>query len=221
MNILLIDDDPVYCDQLRNRMSHFCKVRSFSNSVDPLCEEAVEEAFASDAILIDLKMSRMDGISLFKKLQDKGGVLPPVLILTENESKDFRLMAFREGVDDFVNKDSSEEELFLRIKKALDNSKTHASSFSGLVLNHGDMSCQLEGKSVELTRIEFQILKILLCAIDHKVLKPDLVNKIWKHKKVSAHTLNTHVYNLNSKLKKWERMISIGTTGVVHITLKS
>tara|TARA_Y100001935_G_C17304256_1_gene511235 strand:+ start:1198 stop:1863 length:666 start_codon:yes stop_codon:yes gene_type:complete len=220
MNILLIDDDPSYCNQFQSRMSPFCEVQPLNEISEPIESLTRELVMSADAILIDLKMPGIDGITLYKRFREIENNIPPVLILTEYESKDFRLMAYREGIDDFINKDATAEEIFLRIKKALDHSRSHLSNFSGLILNHGDMSCQLDGKSVELTRIEFQILKTLLCAPDHRVSKPDLVNRIWKHKKVSAHTLNTHVYNLNSKLKTWDRVISIGTTGIVHISPK-
>lgn len=144
--------------------------------------------------------------------------MPPTLILTENDNRDYRLMAFREGVDDFLNKDATGEEIFLRIRKAMQHSKAQDLIHSNLRLSHMNMSCQVDGVSIDLTRIEFQILKLVLASPENKIVKKDLVNEIWKNKKVSAHTLNTHVYNLNLKLKGWDQGISVGSNGVVQLT---
>lgn len=218
MNILLIDDDQVFCSQFEFKMSAFFKVRPVNRLLGLFDNGLSEEVRKADAILIDLKMPQMDGISLYKKLKERGASLPPTLILTENESKEYRLMAFKEGVDDFINKDASSEEIFLRIRKALQNSKAQDLLYDNLKLSHLNMSCQVNGTNVELTRTEFHILKLILGSPENKIVKHDLVKSIWKNKKVSAHTLNTHVYNLNLKLKHWNNGISVGNNGVVHLS---
>jgi DNA-binding response OmpR family regulator len=215
---LLIDDDQIFCSQFESKMSGYCKVRPLTHFLGTVDEGLKSEILSSDAVLIDLKMPQIDGISLFRRFKEKGFVMPPTLILTENDSKDFRLMAFREGVDDFINKDATGEEIYLRIKKALQHSKTQDLVQGSLRLSHLNMSCQVHGENVELTRIEFQILKLVLAATENKILKKDLVAEIWKNKKVSAHTLNTHAYNLNLKLKSWECGISVGSNGIVHLS---
>lgn len=217
MNILLIDDDQIFCNQFEFKMSSYCKVRPITHFMGSMDESLQEELKNADALLIDLRMPQIDGLSLFRRLKEKGFPLPPTLILTENDNKDYRLMAFREGVDDFVNKDATAEEIFLRIKKALQHSKSQDLLHTNLRLSHLNMSCQVDGRSVELTRIEFQILKLVLGSPENKIFKKDLVSEIWKNKKVSAHTLNTHVYNLNLKLKNWDHGISVGSNGVVHL----
>lgn len=217
MNILLIDDDQVFCSQFEFKMSSYCKVRPITHFMGSMDDSLKAELKNADALLIDLKMPQIDGLSLFRRLKEKGYSLPPTLVLTENDNKDYRLMAFREGVDDFVNKDATAEEIFLRIKKALQHSKSQDLLHTNLRLSHLNMSCQVDGKSVELTRIEFQILKLVLASPENKIFKKNLVSEIWKNKKVSAHTLNTHVYNLNLKLKDWDHSISVGSNGVVHL----
>jgi|FLYM01.1.fsa_nt_gi DNA-binding response OmpR family regulator len=217
MNILLIDDDQVFCNQFEFKMSNFCKVRPVTHFIGSMDDGLKDELKGADALLIDLKMPQIDGISLYRRLKERGYSLPPTLILTENDNKDYRLMAFREGVDDFLSKDASGEEIFLRIRKAMQHSKSQDLVHGSLRLSHMNMSCQVNNQNVELTRIEFQILKLVLASSENKILKKDLVSEIWKNKKVSAHTLNTHVYNLNLKLKMWEHGISVGSNGVVHL----
>ncbi len=218
MNILLIDDDPTFCNQFTFNMSAFCNVRSICQVLGSMEEDFRNEIQSADALLVDLKMPQMDGISLVRRLKERGLSLPPTLILTENDNTEFRLLAFREGVDDFINKNASGEEVYLRIKKALQHSKAQDLVFNNLRLSHLNMSCQVDDLNVELTRIEFQILKLVLSSPENKIIKKDLVAEIWKNKKVSAHTLNTHVYNLNLKLKNWGYSISVGSNGVVHLS---
>lgn len=217
MNVLLIDDDQVFCSQFEDKMSGFCKVRPITNFLGSSEEVVRQELIKADVLMIDLKMPQIDGISLYRRLKERGYSVPPTIILTENDNRDYRLMAFREGVDDFINKDATGEEIFLRIRKAMQHSKVQDLIHGNLKLSHMNMSCQVDGTNVDLTRIEFQILKLVLASPENKIIKKTLVDEIWKNKKVSSHTLNTHVYNLNLKLKCWDYGISVGSNGVVQL----
>lgn len=118
-----------------------------------------------DLLILDLMLPGMDGTQICKTLRHESDM--PIIMLTAKSEESDRIMGLELGADDYVIKPFSPGELVARAKAVLrrvEGNVRQAKTLAGgnIVLNLTDYSCQVDGKTVELSKIQFNLLAVLL-----------------------------------------------------------
>jgi two-component system, OmpR family, response regulator ChvI len=163
--IALVDDDRNILTSVSIALeAESYRVTTYSDGVSALQEF---EASPPDLAILDIKMPRMDGMELLRRLRKKSNM--PVIVLTSKEDEADELSSFKFGADDFIRKPFSLRLLIERIKILLRRAIPETSPSSGEVKpSAGPLDidperhvCTWKGKPVTLTVTEFLILQAL------------------------------------------------------------
>ena len=135
-----------------------------------------------DAIVLDLMLPRMDGITLCRKLRNECNINVPILIITARDSLEDKIIGLEAGADDYLVKPFSLDELLARLR-ALGRRQRGELSQTQRV---GDLEMDLVSRTVkrgarliELTNREFALLEFLVQASPRTVTKTAIVEHVW------------------------------------------
>ena len=209
--ILICDDEPDIVSALKIYLeSEGFQVVSASNgreAVDTLKEQADIKL-----ILMDVMMPVMDGIAAMAEIRTFSNV--PIIMLTAKSEDADKVMGLTIGADDYVTKPFNPVELMARVKSQIRRYTLLGAStgkveedgsvlaIGGIELNDKSKEVTLDGEIVNLTPLEFDILKLLMT---HKgeVLSPrDIYEKVWNETVIGAEsTVAVHIRHLREKLE--------------------
>jgi len=184
MRLLLIEDDNDLVRLLKKDLEN----AGFAVDV---ANEGVEAEFLGfeaiyDCAILDLDLPLRSGLEVLKNWREKGNTLP-VLILTARDAWHEKVDGFKAGADDYLAKPFHTEELLMRIKALLHRVNQHSAGLlqvAGFSLDEEKQRVTTtEGVIIELTGIEFKLLRYLL-------LHPEKI--------ISKSTLTEHIYDANS-----------------------
>jgi len=117
-----------------------------------------------DVVVLDLRLPTLDGREVLRMLRDRGNAVP-VLVLTAQDTVDFKVQALRMGADDYVTKPFALEELLARVEALGRRPKAITPPVlrvADLVLDTGSREVQRGGESIELTPKEYAVLEYLM-----------------------------------------------------------
>lgn len=173
--------------------------------------QAVEKIkeFKPDLILLDLMLPDADGLDICKSLKKDTQLSSiPVIMLTAKGTEMDRIVGFELGADDYIVKPFSTRELVLRIKAILSRLSTNLDTSPPDVIRHGlivmDVSrhmVQVNGKDIELTATEFNLLHEFMTNIGRVRTREVLLDRVWGYSFDGyARTVDTHIRRLRQKL---------------------
>jgi len=169
-----------------------------------------------DLIVLDLMLPGMDGFEVCRVLKGAAETRAvPVIMLTAKGEEIDKVVGFELGADDYLTKPFSPRELLLRAKavlrrtqKAEGGEETPQLRFGELLLDLARHKVWLSGKEVELTAIEFKLLRYLLETKGRVQTRDTLLDKVWGYDAfVTTRTVDTHVKRLREKLGKFENYV--------------
>lgn len=177
--------------------------------------EALEKALAQqyDCILLDVMMPEKDGMEVLQELREKK-IMTPVILLTAKGEESDRVSGFESGADDYIVKPFSPREVVLRVKAILRRSVAFpgavASSaskdlvvFPQLTIDHDAHRVTAEGKEVNLTPKEYELLYFLAKSPDKVFDREQLLKEVWHYEFFGdLRTVDTHVKRLREKLSR-------------------
>lgn len=170
-----------------------------------------------DLIVADIMMPVMDGYELVRHLRDNNEKVP-VLFLTAKMAFDDKKTGYELGIDDYVTKPIDYEELILRIKALLrrsnisDRMKIKIGNFE---MDENNYSVLYNGKSIELTKKEFELLFKLLSYPNRVITKIQILSDVWGYESNSSEdTIKTHINKIRNKLKNVEEFEIISVKGL-------
>ena len=185
-----------------------------SGGFEVSCFETGEELFFAlkektpSVILLDIMLTGRDGISILKELKNnKNTAYIPVIMLTAKSSEVDKVLGLSEGADDYIAKPFGVLELIARIKavtrRAPQNDKTN-----NFIITAGDITIDPEkhivtvnGKVVELTYKEFEILYFLMVNKGYAISRERLLDNIWGYSYIGeTRTVDMHIKSLRQKL---------------------
>jgi len=180
MRILLAEDE----EDLSRALCAILKHEKYS--VDAVCdgEAALDyiETEIYDAIILDVMMPKLDGISVLRAARERG-ISTPVLLLTAKSEIEDKVEGLDAGADDYVTKPFSAKELLARIRSAL---RRRTESFAPLSINLGNTTLDLRRfeisaneKSTPLSNKEFQITEMLMSNPGIVISQERFMEKIW------------------------------------------
>jgi len=172
-------------------------------------EEAVELAREGkfDLIILDLMMPKIDGLQACMRIREFSNV--PIIMLTAKSEDADKLMGFECGADDYVTKPFNILELKARVR-ALLRRAAGTQRNRGAVLTAGDLSLNTEervairdGKTVDLTAKEYDLIELLMRNPRRVYSRENLMNVVWGYAYAGDYrTVDVHIRRLREKLEK-------------------
>ncbi|HJX57158.1 MAG TPA: response regulator transcription factor [Thiobacillus sp.] len=179
MRILVVEDEPTLAAQLAEG------VREAGYAVD-VAHNGLDAHFMGDtesfdAVVLDLGLPQMDGITVLKKWRAAGRTMP-VLILTARDNWHEKVAGIDAGADDYLTKPFHMEELLARLRALIRRAGGHASAelaCGPVTLDTRNNRVTVEGRALTLTSHEYRVLAYLMHHAGEVVSRSDLVEHIY------------------------------------------
>jgi len=179
--ILVIDDEP----NIVNLITAYLKPEGYEvyTADDGLSGLKAARSFKPDLIVLDVMLPGIDGIELLTRLRRETDVY--VIMLTARTEETDRVIGLSVGADDYVIKPFSPRELVARIKAALRRINSDPSlnkdvlSFKHIRIDIPGRQITLDDQPIELTTIEFDLLKVLARNRGRVLTREQLLEKVW------------------------------------------
>ena len=179
--ILVIDDEP----GIVKLISAYLKPEGYEVLTASDGESGLKaaRAFKPDLILLDIMLPGLDGIELLSRLRRESDVY--VILLTARTEETDKVVGLTVGADDYVTKPFSPREVVARIKAALRRIKAGASpadeilSFEHVRIDTGARTVSVDDQPVELTAIEFDLLRAIAENRGRVLTREQLLEKVW------------------------------------------
>ncbi|HEY4997975.1 MAG TPA: response regulator [Usitatibacter sp.] len=155
-----------------------------------------------DLILLDLMLPGMGGLEVFRAVRAIADI--PVVMVTALVEEVDRLVGLELGADDYICKPYSPREVVARVKAVLRRgAREREEKAAGLVLDESRYEALLDGVLLDLTPVEFRLLKTLSSRPGRIFPRAELLDSLYAdHRIVADRTVDSHVKNLRRKLEK-------------------
>lgn len=199
--ILVVEDESdlqeIIMFNLRSEGYHVLTVSS--------AEEAMNLDLGTfDLFLFDVMMGGISGFKLADIIRSELKLETPIIFVTAKDAENDLLTGFSLGADDYIRKPFSIVELKARVKAVLGRSKTSESasliSIGPVTMDLARKEVKLNDRVIDLTRKEYQILKILIDNRDRFVPREIILESVWSDTYVSERTVDVHVARLRKRL---------------------
>jgi len=206
--ILIVDDEKNIVDILKFNLKKegFTTIEAYDG------EQAVELAFNEnpDLILLDVMLPKMDGFTVCRKLRQS--LTTPIIMLTAKEEEVDKVLGLELGADDYITKPFSQRELMARIKANIrrtameEVAATRAASIiqaKDLVIDCDRYEVKRDGKVIELTLREFELVKFLAMHPGQIFTRESLLEKVWGYEYYGdVRTVDVTVRRVREKLER-------------------
>lgn len=203
--ILVVEDEESLVVTLRDRLaSEGYAVETVSDG-EAAFETALHGRF--DAILLDVALPKKNGFDICRDLRQQR-VHTPILMLTARGQVIDRVLGLKLGADDYLTKPFDAAELLARVEALLRRSGTMHSdaavySFGDVQVDFRSAAVHREGQPVDLSGLEFKLLRYF---VEHRgalVTRDELLEKVWSYNSMPVtRTVDVHVASLRQKLEK-------------------
>ncbi|CCJ33375.1 MULTISPECIES: winged helix-turn-helix domain-containing protein [Caloramator] len=203
--ILLIDDELHIIELLKyNLETNGYKVFYALNGKEGL-KLAIEKK--PDLILLDIMLPEMDGFDVCKELKKNESISNiPIIMLTAKSEEFDKILGLELGADDYITKPFSVRELLARVKVVLRRNskeeKKNVVQIHDLKLDFDKHEVLKDGKKIELTLKEFELLKLLILNKGKVLTRDFLLDKVWGYEYYGeTRTVDVHVRHLRQKIE--------------------
>lgn len=200
--VFLVEDEV----KLRNEMSILLERNGYKSIISDDYENIIEEIlnFQPDLIILDLNLPVYDGFYICKEVRKKSDI--PVIVVTSSKSDLDELDVLNLGADDFISKPFNPRILLARISSVLKRSSGEKTSVTiahkGAVLDVLKGTVYHNGNSIELTKNEIGILKILMDNKGNIIPRNEIISNLWEMSEfVEDSTLTVNINRLRKKLE--------------------
>jgi len=204
--LLIVDDEPAIIKGLK-----------FSLEQDGYLIDAAydgEEAIEMfkngeyDLVVLDVMLPKLDGFKVLQRIREKSDV--PVIMLTAKGEDMDRILGLEYGADDYLTKPFNILELKARIKAVLrrinsskEKEEEETIRFKNMVINLANRSVTIDGKDVNLTAKEFDLLKLFASNPGKVYSRENLLETVWKYDYLGdLRTVDVHIRRLREKIEK-------------------
>ena len=159
-----------------------------------------------DAIVLDLMLPGMDGLSVCRKLREEARRDTPLLMLTARDTQQDKISGLDAGADDYLVKPFDIRELEARLRALVRRRRGSIASetlrVADLSLDTGTLEVQRGGQRLTLTPIALRMLTVLMRASPRVVSRTDLEREVWGDLLPDSDTLRSHLYTLRKTIDK-------------------
>ncbi len=179
MRILLVEDEPDISRQLRAALGD----AGYVVDIAPDGEEGqfLGETEPYDAVILDLGLPKVDGVSVLERWR-RAGLSTPVLILTARGGWSDKVAGFDAGADDYLTKPFHTEELLARLRALLRRAAGHAQPMltcGDLRLDPKAARATVNGEPLRLTSLEYRLLHYMMMHGDRVISRTELVEHLY------------------------------------------
>lgn len=203
--ILLIEDDQSIFEMIQERFQQWTfevvGPKDFQKVMDYFFEEKPQ------LVIIDIQLPAFDGFHWCREIRAHSKV--PIIFLSSRDHPMDMVMAMQMGADDFVQKPFHMEVLIAKVQALLrrtyDYSEEQADiiRWNDAIIDYSKGIISINNQSIELTKNELYILRVLVQQVDHIVSRDELMRKLWDDERfVNDNTLSVNVNRLRQKLEE-------------------
>ncbi|MEO5338381.1 MAG: response regulator transcription factor [Magnetospirillum sp. WYHS-4] len=201
MRILVVEDEPTLARQLKEALEEEAYAVDLATDGEDGHFQGETEPY--DAVILDLGLPMLDGLSVLKRWRAAGRSMP-VLILTARGAWHEKVEGIDAGADDYLGKPFQMEELKARLRALIRRAGGHASpqiACGPVVLDTRSGRVTVEGKAVTLTSHEFRVLSYLLHQMGRVVSRSELTEHVYAQDfDRDSNTIEVFVGRLRRKL---------------------
>ncbi|HVO64768.1 MAG TPA: response regulator transcription factor, partial [Terriglobales bacterium] len=202
--ILIVEDEPGMVQGLRDNFEfEGYQVLSAMDGVAGL-ERALADS--PDLVILDVMMPRMSGLDVCKQLKAKRPGIPIIMLTARGQEVD-KVVGLELGADDYVTKPFSIRELLARVKAVLRRAGSLPKdkdkyAFGDIEVNLRSCQVSRNGKSLDFSSKEFDLLKYFLCHPGEALTRDRLLEEVWGYDKFpTTRTVDAHIVRLRQKLE--------------------
>lgn len=208
--LLIVDDE----DKIREVIKEYAEFSGYvaEEAADGMSAIGLVKLNDYDLIIMDVMMPKLDGFSAVKEIQKIKNI--PVIMLSARGEEYDKLFGFELGIDDYVVKPFSPKELMARVNAVLnrvdasDKSSQNIERFDGLEVNFAARTISVDGKRIELTPKEYDLLFYMIQNKNIALSRDRLLSDIWGYDFFGDdRTIDTHVKNLRNSLGPYRKFI--------------
>ena len=201
IQILVVDDE----SRMRKLVKDFLQREGYSvleagdgmEAMDIFYEQKI------DLVILDVRMPRMDGWQTCREIRRDSTV--PIIMLTARSEERDELQGFELGVDEYISKPFSPKILVARVgallKRIYGTDAEEKMEAGGIELDKAAHQVQVDGKSIDLSYKEFELLTYFLENQGIALSREKILNNVWNYDYFGdARTIDTHVKKLRNKL---------------------
>jgi len=196
-HVLIVEDEQRLADLLRDylQQSGF-EVTCLDNGL-PVVSFVQQQK--PDLVLLDLMLPGKDGMEICKEIRTFSGL--PIIMVTARVEEIDRLLGLELGADDYICKPFSPREVVARVKAVLRRTEGSVNRPPGLVLDKTNHNATLNGDALDLTVVEFQLLKLLVDNPGRIYSRDHLMDRIYPDQRVvNDRTIDSHIKKLRKKM---------------------
>jgi DNA-binding response OmpR family regulator len=218
LRVLIVDDDARLFELLRSYLEQ--NDVSAIAAADGSIALSVLASQTVDAVLLDVMMPNMDGLTTLRKIRERSRI--PVIMLTAKGDETDRVVGLELGADDYLAKPFAPRELLARLRAVLRRTKSELVerkvSVSGVVVDLEARSTERDGRTIALTGLEFDILVALLTRAGRVVPRTALLELSGRNDVVvSDRTVDVHVSRVRKKLGDDPPRLILTVRGVGYV----
>jgi len=208
--LLIVDDE----EKIREVIKEYAEFSGYEaeEAGDGMSAIGMVKLNDYDLIIMDIMMPKLDGFSAVKEIQKIKNI--PVIMLSARGEEYDKLFGFELGIDDYVVKPFSPKELMARVNAVLsrvdsaDKHSTNIEKFEGLEVNFAARTISVDGKRIELTPKEYDLLFYMIQNKNIALSRDRLLSDIWGYDFFGDdRTIDTHVKNLRNSLGPYRKFI--------------
>lgn len=210
--ILVVDDEADICNILKFNLDK----AGYETATALSAEDALMRGIIGyDLVLLDVMMEGISGFQMaqmMKKNPESAKI--PIIFITAKDTEEDTLKGFELGADDYIAKPFSVREVVSRVNAVLRRVGSASSdpsrlSYKTLTLDMNGKKAIVDGNDAELTKTEFEILRILVSDIGHVFTRDEILGKVWPDDVVVlGRTVDVNITRLRKKLGKYGNNIS-------------
>ena len=204
--ILIVDDEK----DIRSALHIYLKPEGYELLEAETGEQALEILHREkiDLVLLDIMMPVMDGMETISQLREFSNV--PVIFLSAKSEDTDKVMGLNVGADDYITKPFNPAEVIARVRSQLRRytmlggiiQKEHRWEIGGIVLDDDEKFVSVDGQPVNLTPMEYGILKLLIQNPGKVFSSEQIYKEVWKDEPIGTEgTIAVHIRHLREKIE--------------------
>lgn len=204
--ILVVDDE--------EDISAILKFNLSKEGYEVVTANSAEEALTLDIasfnlLLLDVMMGGMSGFELTGKLKtDPKTAVVPVIFITARDTEDDAVEGLDLGADDYISKPFSIREVVSRVKAVLRRTAAIPDASTGIFIDDEKKVVTVDGAAVALTRIEYEIFRLLFTNKGKVFPREDILSKVWPDDViVTDRTVDVNITRLRKKIGEYGNRI--------------
>lgn len=197
--VLLVEDDL----NILNSLTEYLEKEGYSvTSADCLSSARIAMKSVPEIIVLDWMLPDGQGLDYLRELRSDGHKMPVILLTARNELID-KVLGLESGADDYVTKPFEPRELVTRMRVRLRDFPLTPSKtirHSGVEIDPESREARYNGLLLELTKLEFDLLKLLMETPGRVFTRESILNKVWGFENFpTTRTVDNHIVQLRQK----------------------